>query len=355
MEIEENRRYEELLNRLRGAFPHWGMLRGKTMLVSGASGMIGSVLVDAVMEQNLELGLEDCCKIVVVGRSRQAAERRLRRWLDHPAFRFVEQDVGTPLDGITQRIDYAIHAASTTHPLAYAREPIDTIMTNVLGTRNMLELAAGNPGSRFLLLSSVEVYGQNRGDAERFSESYCGYLDCNTLRAGYPEGKRVSEALCQAYIAQRGVDAVTIRLPRCYGPTMRMEDSKAIAQFIKNGVLGEDIVLKSDGSQLYSFAHVSDAVLGLLWVLLQGETGQAYNLGGEGSDITQRALAELIADHVGTKVVFRLPEAVERSGYSTATKALMDAGKLRALGWSAHYDIAGGIRETIDILRDLQE
>ena len=147
------------------------------------------------------------------------------------------------------------------------------------------------------------------------------------------------------------MDAVTIRLPRCYGPTMRMEDSKAIAQFIKNGVLGEDIVLKSDGSQLYSFAHVSDAVLGLLWVLLQG----AYNLGGEGSDITQRALAELIADHVCTKVVFRLPEAVERSGYSTATKALMDAGKLRALGWSAHYDIAGGIRETIDILRDLQE
>lgn len=355
MEIGENRRYQALVDRLHRDFPYWDMLRGKTMLVSGASGMIGSVLVDAVMGQNLELGPDACCKIVAVGRSRQAAERRFRRWLDHPAFRFVEQDVGAPLDKITQRMDYAIHAASTTHPLAYAREPIDTIMTNVLGTRNMLELAARNPGSRFLLLSSVEVYGQNRGDVERFSEAYCGYLDCNTLRAGYPEGKRVSEALCQAYIAQRGVDAVTIRLPRCYGPTMRMEDSKAIAQFIKNGVLGEDIVLKSDGSQLYSFAYVSDAVLGLLWVLLRGETGQAYNLGDGGSDITQRALAEIIAEYAGTKVVFELPDAVERSGYSTATKALMDAGKLRALGWSARYDIAGGVRETIDILRNLRE
>ena len=210
-------------------------------------------------------------------------------------------------------------------------------------------------GSRFLLLSSVEIYGENRGDTEMFDESYCGYLNCNTLRAGYPEAKRVSEALCQAYIAEKGVDAVMIRLPRCYGPTMRMSDSKAAAQFIKKAVRGEDIVLKSEGNQLYSYAHAFDAVLGILWVLLTGETGQAYNLADERSNIKLKDLAKLAAEHAGSKVILDLPDETERRGYSTASKALLDAEKLRALGWKANYDINTGIRETINILRELDE
>ena len=217
----------------------------------------------------------------------------------------------------------------------------------------MLELAVQKTGSRLLLISSVEVYGENRGDTERFKENYCGYVDCNTLRAGYPEAKRVSEALCQAYIAQEKVDAAVIRLPRCYGPTMKMEDSKAVAQFIKNGVNGENIVLKSEGKQLYSFAHVSDAALGILWVLLRGESGQAYNLSDERSDVMQKDLAALIANYMGTKVIFDLPGEIERRGYSTVQKALMDGAKLRELGWDARYDISSGICETIDILRHL--
>lgn len=317
--------------------------------------MLGSVLVDTVMLRNGVLPSERQCHILVVGRNRETAETRFSRWWGHPMFNFLEQDIRQPLKALPQPPDYWVHAASTTHPVAYATEPVNTILSNVLGTQNLLDQAAKTPGSRFLLLSSVEIYGENRGDAQAFREEDCGYLNCNTLRAGYPEAKRVSEALCQAYIAEKGVDAVIIRLPRCYGPTMRMSDSKAAAQFIKKSVQGEDIVLKSAGNQLYSYAHAYDAVLGILWVLTSGERGQAYNLADPRSDITLKDLAQIAADHAGTRVVFERPDETERQGYSTADKAILDAGRLRALGWRAEYDIRTGVRETIDILRELNE
>lgn len=352
MELMENQRYLAMLDKLREAFPHWNRLEGKALYLSGGTGMLGSLLTDAVMMGNESLPPERQCRVLATGRNLEAAKTRFSRWWDSPAFAFLEQDISRPLEGLPQNVDYWIHAASTTHPVAYATEPVNTILSNVLGTRNLLEQAKS--GSRFLLLSSVEVYGENRGDTEEFGESYCGYLDCNTLRAGYPEAKRVSEALCQAYIAEKNVDAVIIRLPRCYGPTMRMSDSKAAAQFIKKAVRGEDIVLKSAGEQLYSYAHAADAVLGVLWVLLAGEAGQAYNLADARSDIRLKDLAKLAADCAGTQVVFDLPSETERRGYSTASKALLDGRKLRRLGWEAQYDIASGIRETVEILRELE-
>lgn len=353
MDIINNRQYIEMIDRLYADFPHWDRLEGKTCLLSGASGMIGSLLTDAVMLRNRHL--EKPCRLIALGRSRETAEKRFPLWMGSPNFAFLEHDICTALPSLPWRPDYFIHLASTTHPLAYASEPVNTILANILGTRSLLELASEKEGSRFLLLSSVEVYGENRGDTEYFQEDYCGYLDCNTLRAGYPEGKRVSEAMCQAYRQQYGTDAVVLRLPRCYGPTMRMSDTKAIAQFIKKAAAGEEIVLKSKGDQLYSYAHVSDAALGILWVLLCGKSGQAYNLGDAASDISLGQLAKLAAECAGTKVVFDIPSDLEQQGYSTATKALMDGTKLRNLGWRAGYTIQSGIPETIRILRELQK
>lgn len=354
MKLTENRRYLELIEKLADAFPYWERLEGKTLYLSGASGMLGSLLTDAVMLHNEMMPSKARCRILAAGRNRRTAEERFSRWLQAPDFTFLEQDICQPLSTLPADPDYWIHAASTTHPVAYATEPVNTILANVLGTQNLLERVAQTPSSRFLLLSSVEIYGENRGDTEYFQENYCGYLNCNTLRAGYPEAKRVSEALCQAYITERGVDAVVIRLPRCYGPTMRMTDSKAAAQFIKKAVRGEDIVLKSAGEQIYSYAHAFDAVLGVLWVLLAGKTGEAYNLADEHSNIRLKDLAKIAAGHAGSKVIFSLPDETEQRGYSTAGKALLDAEKLRSLGWKASYDIDTGIGETVDILRELE-
>lgn len=353
MRFIDHPQYVDMVNGIWDGFPHWELFNGKTILISGASGMIGSLMVDTIMMRNMALPDKERCGVIALGRDKAVADQRFEPWLNDSDYVFLSHDVTVPFHEITIKPDYLIHAASTTHPLAYLAEPVNTVLTNILGTRNLLDLAAQSPGSRFLLVSSVEVYGENRGDTDSFREDYCGYLDCNTLRAGYPEGKRASEALCQAYIQQCGTDVIIIRLPRTYGPTMRMSDSKASAQFIKKGIAGEDIVLKSKGDQLFSYAHAADAVLGMLWVLACGERGMAYNLGDPKSDVTLKELAEITAAHAGTEVIFELPDMYEKKGYSTATKAILDADRLRQLGWTPRYDIHTGICETMDIIREL--
>ena len=352
MELLKNERYISLLRKLVEDFPAWGKVEGKGILISGASGMLGSLLIDALMLRNESVSPARRNRIFATSRNAAAAEKRFAQWVGREEFCFFAQDITKPLDGFTEEPELLIHAASTTHPAQYIGEPINTILANILGTRNMLEAAARIPGSRVLLMSSVEIYGENRGDAEYFEEGYCGYIDCNTLRAGYPEAKRVSETLCQAYIKEKNVDAVIIRLPRCYGPTMRMSDTKAISQFIKNGLAGENIVLKSKGNQFYSYAFVADAVLGMLYVLANGIRGEAYDLADQGSDISLKDLASFIARTVGRKVIFELPDAAEQAGYSIATRAVMRGKKLKQLGWGAQYDMENGIKLTMGMLKD---
>ncbi len=256
-----------------------------------------------------------------------------------------------PLDiqGIEQ-VGYVIHLASNTHPAAYAKDPIGTVLTNMYGLKNLMDFADAHKAKRFAFSSSVEVYGENRGDVEKFDESYCGYIDCNTLRAGYTESKRCGEALCQAYISQKGMDIVIPRFARSYGPTLLQEDTKAMSQFLHKALAGEDIVLKSEGTQYYSYTYMADAISGLLTVLLLGQSGEAYNIADEKSDIRLKDLAEIIAEAVGRKVIFEIPDAVESAGYSKATKARMDSTKLTALGWRATYDIRQGVARTLEAL-----
>ena len=326
-------------------------LCGSSILISGAAGMIASCLIDVLMEKNRASGLN--CRIYAMGRNEERARARFGKYFGDPEFRFVKADVNGPLPDFTEEIGFVFHAASNTHPVAYATDPIGTIATNIIGTKRLLDFAASHGAERFVFASSNEIYGENRGDTELFDESYCGYIDCNTLRAGYPEGKRCGEALCQAYIRQKGLPAVIARFTRSYGPSMKPDDTKAISQFLKKGIRGEDIVLKSAGTQYYSYTYVTDAVSGLLYVLLLGESGAAYNIADERSDITLRDLAALIAEHAGSQVVFELPDEVESAGFSRATKARLDGAKLQALGWRARYGIREGIPRTMEILRDL--
>ena len=330
----------------------WEKLSGKTVLITGATGMMGSCIIDVIMKKNETDNLG--CKISAVGRSEEKAAQRFGSYMEDPCFGFIKHDINTPYtDDVIGTPDYILHLASNTHPVAYATDPIGTVTSNILGLYYLLEYAAAHNTGRVLFASSNEIYGENRGDTELFSEDYCGYIDCNTLRAGYPESKRCSEALCQAYIRQKEMDVVIARPTRSYGPTMLESDTKAISQFIKKAINGEDIVLKSEGSQFYSYTYVTDAVSGLLTVLLKGETGEAYNIADEASDITLKDLAGLIAGCAGKQVVFDIPDAVESAGYSKATKARLDGSKLGALGWKAQYDIKTGIERTIEIFRSL--
>ena len=347
----ENELYLEDVSYVAGVDVDWESLRGSSFMISGASGNIGSFLIDVLMSHS-DLGI----KIFALGRNEAKAKERFANYWDDPKFTFVAGDINAGISltaGAPADIDYVIHAASNTHPKAYATDPIGTVTTNIIGTDNMLKFAAEHNCKRFLFLSSVEVYGENRGDVDYFDESYCGYIDCNTMRAGYPESKRAGEALCQAYISAKDMDVVIPRLSRTYGPTLLATDTKAISQFIHKGVAGEDIVLKSEGTQNYSYSYVADAVSGIIYCLLKGERGAAYNIADPGSDITLKDLAGIIAEYAGKQVVFELPDAVEAAGYSKATKALLDPAKLKSLGWSAAYDMKRGLTRTVDILKEL--
>lgn len=313
-------------------------------LVTGGTGMIGSALVAELVREG--------CLVTLLVRDIARAKDRFATLNAGDGIRYVQADLSTgTVPDVGGRFKYIIHLASTTHPKAYVETPIDTISLNVLATKGLLDIAAGNSGCRFVYASSVEVYGRNRGDTELFDEGYCGYIDCNTLRAGYPESKRCGEALCQAYAKEKGVDFVIPRLARIYGSTLLKTDTKALSQFIWNALEGRDIVLKSEGNQYFSYLHCDDAVSAIMTIIEKGVSGEAYNVADEASDIRLRDLAALIAEYAGTRVVFDLPDATEKAGFSTATTARMDSRKMKALGWVPKYDIRSGIKATIEALK----
>lgn len=327
----------------------WDKLKGKSIMISGATGMIGSFLIDALMYCNRKKQTD--CHIFALGRNGEKAEKRFADYWDSRWFDFITCDINKPLvtDKIRQ-IDYVIHLASNTHPLAYSGDPIGTITANVFGTYNLLEFASEHGAERVAIASSNEIYGENRGDAELFDEGYCGYIDCNTMRAGYPESKRCAEALCQAFIRQKNMDVVIPRLTRSYGPTLLASDTKALSQFLHKALAGEDIVLKSEGKQYFSYCYTADSVAGFLYVLLKGEKGQAYNIADISGDIRLKDLATCIAETVGRKVIFDLPDEKEAAGYSKATKARLNGDKLKSLGWSMKYTIEEGISRTLRVM-----
>lgn len=353
MSLYKNELYMDDISNVAALNLSWEKLQDKSLMLSGATGMIGSFLVDVVLEKNLVDGLN--CTVYALGRNEEKAKARFSKFAADPHFVFIPYDVKLPFERRDLgTVDYILHLASNTHPMQYSTDPIGTITTNIIGVQNLLDFAVEHRATRFAFASSNEIYGENRGDVEFFDESYCGYINSNTMRAGYPESKRCGEALCQAYKTQKGLDVVIPRPTRSYGPTMLMSDTKAISQFIKKSILGEDIVLKSAGTQYYSYTYVSDAVSGILTVLLKGENGEAYNIAEEHSDIMLKDLATIIASIVGKEVVFEIPDAVEAAGYSTATKARLDGHKLQSLGWGPRYDIRSGMERTIKILKQLQ-
>lgn len=350
MNLYENDLYIEDVQAVSKLALPWDKLQNKSILLAGATGLLGSFLADVILEKNKTDGLD--CKVYALGRS---GEKMRNRFSGHAGDRLlvcIPHDINQPLirDDIGE-MDYVLDLASNTHPVQYATDPIGTITANTIGLKNLLDFSAEHHTARFVFASSNEIYGENRGDTEFFGEEYCGYINCNTLRAGYPESKRCGEAMCQAYKVQKGLDVVIARFTRSYGPTMRMTDTKAISQFIKKAIAGEDIVLKSAGTQYYSYQYMADSVSGLLTVLLCGENGEAYNIAEEHSDIRLKDLAQMIAEICDCRVVYEPPDAVEVAGYSKATKARLDGSKLSALGWTPRYDIRSGLERTIHILR----
>lgn len=306
----------------------WNRLNNKTLLISGGTGFIGSFLSDVFRYRNEQCG----SNIKVISLSRHGGE-------SNETVEKVKADITKEIR-IDEPIDFILHLASNTHPKQYAEDPVGTITTNIIGCDNLLKLAVEKSVERFLLASSVEIYGQ--GTTDPINENYCGYIDCNQARSGYNEAKRTSEALCQSYKEQYGVDIVITRLARVFGPDKKV-DTKAMSQFMDKAVAGEDIILKSKGTQRYSYVYVADAAYGILKVLLDGKNGEAYNISAEDEGKTLGGYAEFMADLADRKVIYEIEENI---GVSKSTYALLSTKKIKEIGWTPIYTVSEGLKRT---------
>lgn len=320
----------------------WNKLSGCNILVTGATGLIGGCLVEALMANP-----KRDYQVYASGRNEQRARERFKDYADDKAFHFVRYDVLEPLDSDV-RFDYIIHAASNASPNFFAQKPVEVIKSNVDGVAHLMEYGLAHGMKRFLYVSSGEIYGE--GDGRVFTEDYSGYVNCATPRACYPSSKRAAETLCVSYAAEYGADVVIARPSHTYGPHFTEQDNRVYAQFIRNVLRGEDIVMKSTGEQFRSWCYVVDCVSALLYILLKGECGQAYNIADDKSNISIRELAETIAKIGGKKVVIDVPDADEKKGFNVVTKSVFSTEKLRLLGWQAHTDIKQGLKDTINEL-----
>lgn len=319
-------------------------LDNKTILISGAGGLVMSYFIDTVLSNP-----KQNTKIIAIAYN-DADKRRFKS--DEKRISYLMGDVKDPtiFEDLKDKVDYILNGASIVDPKGYKERPIDTMLINLLGTKNLLDVAVKN-NATFLLTSSCEVYGE--ADVDLIPEDYCGKLDPMDVRSCYNESKRACETLCVSYSVEKSIRTLIARLSRTFGPTQSPKDTKALSQFMKNAILGEDIVLKSKGEQLFSYTYIQDIVSGIIIILQKGENANAYNVNNR-ETLRLKDVAKICASYNNKQVVFDInDDGFNSGGYSKASLALQDPSKLEALGWRANVPLEKGILHTIEILKDL--
>lgn len=314
-------------------------LTNKTFLITGANGLIGSYLVDYLDFAG--------AKVYAMSRSIDKLQKRFKNKAN---VELIEQDLNEPLN-LNISFDFIIHTASNSHPLAFSKDPVGTMKTNLFGTINLLEHIKKTKG-KFLYLSTGEIYGNNIDHS--FIEEDLGMVDTKIARSCYPESKRAAETLSVSYNAQYNINVNVARLCYVYGPTITEDNSRADAQFLRNALENKDIIMKSKGEQKRTYCYVADAVSALLYILLKGENAQVYNIANPDSIVSVAQYAKTLADITGVNLKFELPDAVEAKGYSKQADSILSAQKLIDIGWKPLYDIKQGLKNTIKIKKELE-
>lgn len=304
----------------------FSMLDGRTVLITGATGLVGFNLISVLVSLSCDM------KVVAVVRNLEKAEKIYKN-ISRDKLRFVIGDVRYPMD-IDGPVDYIIHAASQTSSRSFVCEPVETILTSVLGTRNMLELAKAKKVIGFVYLSSMEVYGTPDTD-EKISEEHGTNLDTMSVRSSYPESKRMCEALCRAYCEEYGVPIKVLRLTQTFGPGVTYADGRVFAEFARCAIEERDIVLRTKGETRRNYLYTLDAVSAILTVLLKGVNGQAYNVANEETYCSILEMARMVADRCAEnhiKVVIDIDDG-NQLGYAPTLRMNLDTSKLKDLGW----------------------
>ena len=343
MILYNNSLYRKDLNTAVKQVVNLDKLNNKRILIFGATGLIGSFITDLLLYYN-ETQNSDIT-IYAASRSIDKLQSRFGAYKTDKLI-FLEQDLSKEFNSKIAA-DYIIHSANNSHPASIMGAPVDTILSNITGTKSILDEYKNN---RILFISSGEVYGNS--DAKEHIETEPGILDSLNLRACYPLSKRMTENLIVAHGRQYGSDCVIARLCHTYGPCSTKEDSRANAQFIENVLDNKDIVMNSKGLNLRSYCYIADSASALLTVMINGERTQAYNISYDKSVLTIAEYANLVAKLSGKKVLFESPDEDEVSKQTFIMRQVLCNDKLRNLGWNGSYSPESGINNTLQILRE---
>lgn len=325
-------------------------LYGKTFLITGASGLVASFIIDMLMYLNIEKNAG--VKIFALGRNESRMKQRYQSYEGMECLNFIVQDVCEPIK-MSENADYVIHAAGNGYPSAFRENPVGTMTPALLGTYYIMEYARNHQVSRVLYISSGEVYGNGEKNITAFQESYSGYIDILSARSCYPSAKRAAETLCVSYMQQYQIDIIIARLAHTFGPNTTASDNRANAQFMNNVIRNEDIVLKSAGKQMRSYTYIADCASGILTALLHGKPGEAYNIANADEKVTIAEFAEMTALAGNKKCIYQNPNEREQAEQTPISYAVLDSSKLQSLGWHSRYQVKRGIEHTLAILQAL--
>lgn len=325
--------------------PRRDKLSGCSVLITGATGMIGSAVAELLFRMK-EKGSD--IELYLSGRNPEGLRSRFKGFEESNYYKYVHYDIEKP-NPFFIAADYIVHAAGNANPAIYSLNPVETMLGNILGLNALLDEARNTHPKNILYLSSSEVYG-NRIDSETqtpYVENDYGYMDLLNPRACYPSAKRAGETLGVSYSKEYGVPFVVVRPGHIYGPSITEKDNRATAQFTRLAVKGQDIIMKSAGLQLRSYCYTLDCASAILTVLLNGINCEAYNISNRNSVVSIRQIAEAFAKEAGCRIVFENPSDEESKSYNLMNNSSLNAEKLENLGWKACFNIDEGVKKTI--------
>lgn len=318
----------------------WDKIAGKTVLVTGATGLIGSTLIDSLLYADTTIGLN--IRIVALVRNVEKARIKFKKQLlDSNNLEFVEGTV-EDLPEFDMDIGYIVHGASPTASNFFVEKPVETIKISVQGTIKLLDLAVKKHVKGFIYLSSMEVYGAPHTDDVIF-ETQGTTVDTMSVRSCYPEAKRLCESLCASYASEYAVPAMVVRLAQTFGAGVNIyEDNRVFAEFARCAIDGKDIVLQTAGTSKRCYLYTAEAVSAILTVLLYGKVGEAYNAANKGTYCSIVEMAKLVACKIAKyKINVCIPtEGKHEKKFSPPHNLNLDTSKLEKLGWKAEVDLA---------------
>jgi len=325
-------------------------LSGKTLLISGGSGFLGSYINQTINLLNKKI-LKRKCRVISVDNYITGSDKKnFLGIIDDKYFDFISQDVRLPML-LKGKIDYIIHAAGLASPYYYQKYPLETIESAVVGAKNLLELARMKRVKGFLFFSSSEIYGNPEPRYVPTPETYAGHVSSVGPRACYDESKRLGETLCLVYYQQFGIPVKIVRPFNVYGPGMKLDDYRVVPTFISRGLTSGQLPVHGNGEQTRTFCYVTDAVAGFFKVLLSGKSGEVYNVGNEKPEITMYQLAKIMANLMGGAEV----KTIEYPSSYPAGEPMRrcpDLTKIRSeLQFEPLVDLEIGIKRTIDWYR----